>query len=136
MTKCMSFGAIDMRDTKEHTKFTHEGYAAGHPWYYHLGGRRLSLKEIRQAAINSGYRGYDSEEIDRIAKMQEPRRSELLRTMRQKFALDLIDDISRYRKLARELVKYRNEGLDSKQSRCCDDIHTNMRHHNLSLTRC
>jgi hypothetical protein len=42
------------------------GYSPGHPWYYHLGGRPLTFKQIRENVRRSGYRGYKPEDIAAI----------------------------------------------------------------------
>ncbi len=105
---------------------THEGYSAGHPWYYYLGGRRLSLKEIRQSSIDRGYRGYDADTLDMLGNMSEPKRSEQLRAKRAEIVAELKGDVARYRELAKELSARRMCGLDDVLEASCADIHTNI----------
>jgi len=106
-------------------EFTHEGYGAGHPWYYVLGGKRLSLKEIQLSAKASGYRGYRADEIEKADQMMEPRRSESLRSLREIAKQELGQDITRYRELAGQLARRRETGIEDRQNGC-DDIHTNI----------
>lgn len=107
----------------EHTQ---EGYRSGHPWYYLLGGKRLTLKEIRDCATARGYRGYLAHEIDETDSMAEPRRSQKLRAIRAEVKAELADDVSRYRELARQLARRREAGEDDAFEKTCDDIHTNI----------
>jgi len=103
-----------------------EGYSAGHPWYYLRGGRRLSLKEIRESVRARGYRGYLADDIAKADNMCEPQRSEALRAMRAEAVADLKCDVSRYRKLSLDLVRRREAGLDKTHDGCCADIHTSL----------
>ncbi|VVT28133.1 hypothetical protein [Hoeflea sp. EC-HK425] len=108
------------------TPLTHGGYQAGHPWYYYLGGRIPRLKEIRDAVIQSGYRGYMAERIDTLEALPEPRRSEKLRTLRDDVRAELYRDIRRYRVVARALRSYRHEQATTSPGHSCDDVHTAM----------
>lgn len=105
---------------------THEGYHSGHPWYYLLGGKRLSLREIKEETRASGYEGYLAREISEADNLAEPRRSQTLRQMRDMAKGDLRGDISRYRELALKLAKRRKAGEDEQHSGACADIHTNI----------
>ena len=102
------------------------GYHAGHPWYYLLDGDIPTLKQIQAEAIASGYQGYAAADIAAIDSKPEPKRSELLRAKKTKFETDLREDISRYRKLVRELRQYRRDNRLTEIPVCCDDIHTSM----------
>lgn len=107
-------------------EFTHGGYGAGHPWYYVLEGKRLSLKQIQLSAKASGYRGYRSEEIEKADQMNEPRRSESLRSLREVAKHELGQDVARYRELARQLARRREAGVENVEDGGCADIHTNI----------
>ncbi|NVD26780.1 hypothetical protein HUO14_02530 [Parasphingorhabdus flavimaris] len=107
-------------------EFTHEGYGAGHPWYYVLGGKRLSLKEIQLSAKASGYRGYRADEIEKADQMNEPRRSESLRSLREIAKQELGQDVVRYRELAKQLARRRDAGFEDSEEDGCADIHTNI----------
>lgn len=89
--------------------FTHCGYGAGHPWFYFLGGPVLTPKEIRAEVKYTGYRGYLAEDICIADRKPEPHRSKALRELRAEVRRMLGEDISRYRKVARELHAYRRE---------------------------
>ena len=71
----------------------HEGYHPGHPWYYYLGGKPLSPREILEATRHSGYLGYARERIANLDHLSEPKRSQSLRAERDKFRSDLREDI-------------------------------------------
>jgi len=86
---------------------TYNDYSAGHPWRYKLGGKRLSLEAIRESVIQSGYRGYMREDIDKVDRLPEPKRSVKLRELKAKVMQDLASDIARYRQCARELAAHR-----------------------------
>jgi len=115
-----------MNKTLLSAPLTHGGYRAGHPWYYFLGGRIPRLKEIRDAVIQSGYRGYMVERIDNADALPEPRRSEKLRALRDDVRAELDRDIRRYRVVARELRFYRHEQATMSPGHSCDDVHTAM----------
>lgn len=83
--------------------YKHRGYCPGHPWFYFLGGQPRRPREILEATRQSGYQGYAREDIKAADAMAEPKRSEKLRALRQKFRADLVRDISRYRECVREL---------------------------------
>lgn len=102
---------------------SHHGYSAGHPWYYLLGGTVPTLKEIRDEAIASGYKGYLAADIEAIGRKQEPQRSAAIKAIRQKLEDDLRKDISKYRECARELRTNRESDAGAKQP-ICSDIHT------------
>lgn len=105
---------------------THHGYSSGHPWYYHLGGKRLSLKEIQAEVIASGYRGYRADDIENADQMAEPKRSETLRRLRADANRSLREDVSRYRELARKLTAHRRASGDEPTGGICDCVHTNI----------
>ncbi|MEM7069358.1 MAG: hypothetical protein AAF478_10790 [Pseudomonadota bacterium] len=58
---------------------TQNSYPVGHPWYYLLGGKVPTPKQIQAKAIASEFRGYKANDLHRINKMSEPMRSEQLR---------------------------------------------------------
>ncbi len=102
----------------------HRGYNPGHPWYYFLGGRPRRPREILEATRQSGYQGYAREDIKAAHAMAEPKRSETLRTMRDKFKADLVRDISRYRECVRQLRKGDWKIPDGSEVVSSGDIHT------------
>lgn len=102
---------------------THQGYDAGHPWFYHLGGDIPPLKAILTYVEAGEYRGYLADEIDTLNAKAEPKRSIEIRVLRKKLLAELRADISRYRGCARELRAFRQN--DDAQLGCaCADIHT------------
>ena len=105
-------------------RHSHQGYNSGHPWYYLLGGKRLTLKEIRQDVRASGYRGYLERDIDAADRLPEPKRSDALRAIRKRVTKSIAQDIARYREVARKLASHRAEGLDVEPFRGAADIHT------------
>ncbi len=112
---------------KSFKRLTCGGYNAGHPWYYLLGGVVPTLKQIRNEAVGSFYRGYMAGDIDAAAKRAEPNRSEVLRKIKAKILDDLHSDISCYRKVAFNLHAHRRIAAKCKSEVIsCDDIHTAM----------
>ena len=102
----------------------HEGYCPGHPWYYFLGGRPRRPREILEATRQCGYQGYAREDIKAADTMAEPKRSKVLRGMRDKFRADLARDLSRYRECVRELRRTGWELPDGSKAMSCGEIHT------------
>ncbi len=121
-------------EVEKEMEHSHEGYRSSHPWYYLLGGKRLSLKEIREDTRKSGYGGYLARDIDEADNFAEPRRSQTLRQMRDKAKSNLCTDISRYRELSRQLARRRGAGEDATHEGVCADIHTNisLKHNHIS----
>ncbi|MBA4226225.1 MAG: hypothetical protein C0456_06290 [Hyphomonas sp.] len=105
------------------------GYDAGHPWYYVLGGVPLGPKKILNAVRRRGYRGYLQDEIASADGRCEPRRSQELRSIRQKVASSLRDDLAQYRRAVLHLRRYRK----SSDRQSCTDIHTavSLKHNHL-----
>lgn len=91
------------KTSNPHITLEKTGYEPGHPWYYLLGGKPLTPKEILEATRHSGYRGYAQERIAALDKLVEPKRSQSLRAQRDKYRSDLRRDIRRYRACIREL---------------------------------
>lgn len=102
---------------------THEGYSAGHPWYYVLGGAISTIKAIRACVLASDYRGYLADRIHEAGNKQEPERTQALNALRAEIIATMRGDISRYRECARELRRHRQECTDKTPS-VCADIHT------------
>lgn len=123
--KCMSFGRTDMCEQNKPIEFTHGGYGSGHPWYYNLGGKVLSPKQIKESAKQSGYQGYMRSDIAAADDRAEPQRSQTLREMRHKAMLDLASDLNGYRARVRELAAFRKEHPEPCQPSSAD-IHTNI----------
>ena len=110
----------------EQTPLTCGGYNAGHPWYYLLGGKVPTPKQIRADAVAQGYHGYMEERIIAVSQKPEPQRSEKLRQIKADIMRGLVEDISRYRNIALQLHRDRTaHGLEENPT-CCNDIHTGM----------
>lgn len=107
------------------TELSHNGYSAGHPWYYFLGGAVPKLKDIKKAVYASGYEGYLAKDIEAIAGKPEPQRTRAINAMRCKLVADLSRDVSIYRHCVRELRNYRREHPASNDASCAE-IHTSM----------
>jgi hypothetical protein len=95
-------------------------YKTGHPWYYVLGGKVLTLKEIWQEADTASYRGYLESEIDKAAGNNAK-----LNVLKTEAIARLKEDISRYRICALELHRYR-KALPENHEPVCEDIHASM----------
>lgn len=121
----MSFGRIDMSEQQEPLEFRQGGYGSGHPWYYNLGSKVLSPKQIKQSVRESGYQGYMREDIKDANNKAEPQRSHELRAIRTKVMDDLTRDLSSYRARARELAAFRKIKAEPSEPSCAD-IHTNI----------
>lgn len=102
---------------------THQGYNAGHPWYYLLGGAVPTVKTIQASVIAGDYAGYLAHSISDADRKAEPQRSTKLDALRAQIVEDLHDDIARYRTCVRDLRKAR-----AKQSEAttleCNEVHT------------
>lgn len=103
----------------------HYSYAPGHPWYYLLDGPVMKPSDICKAAQKSGYQGYRTD-IDKADSAAEPKRSAMLRFIRAEVLSDLRRDLSRYRKVARELRSYRQETAAAPLPKICAEVHTAM----------
>ncbi|MEL6170523.1 MAG: hypothetical protein AAFR02_00720 [Pseudomonadota bacterium] len=107
------------------TKLSNQGYSAGHPWYYFLGGEVLSVKAIKKEAQSDDYGGYLFDRIEAIGRKAEPQRTHSIGEMREKLHADLSRDISIYRRCVCELRQYRKDNPEPLGS-CCAEIHTSM----------
>lgn len=87
------------------------GYGIGHPWHYVLGGDIPTPKQIL-AYVDTDYRGHREREIAAAHRVEEPRRSKRLQTIREEVKAALRADLSRYRKLACRLRAERRETPD------------------------
>lgn len=105
-------------------RYSHGGYNAGHPWYYLLGGKVLTPKEIRESVIASSYRGYRADDIRAIANKPEPQRSEAIRKIRMETLRELKADIARYRHCVFQLHEYRRATDGLPVPNICADVHT------------
>ncbi|MEM5585916.1 hypothetical protein WNZ15_25900 [Roseibium sp. AS2] len=99
------------------------GYSAGHPWYYLLGGKRPTLKQINAYAERFERRGYRVEEIDAAHRLPEPKRTAALSKVRSDIMEDLGRDMSGYREAVRNLSAYRENHQPEASPRSCDDVH-------------
>lgn len=102
------------------------GYCPGHPWYYLLGGKPLSLKCIRENVRASDYRGYLADKIAAIDLKPEPARSDALRTLKLETLNSLRTDISRYREVVRALHRQRESGEDMAAIAYCSDVYVSL----------
>ena len=102
---------------------SHQGYSAGHPWYYLLGGDIPPIKAIRACATSGEYPGCSASLIREADVKAEPKRTEVLRCLRNRAIEDLRGDISRYRECVSELRRWRdkNEQVDRPE---CGGVHT------------
>lgn len=105
------------------TQETENTYCPGHPWYYFLGGKVLTPKQILQSVIQTKYSGYDRDNIAKADQKPEPQRSELLRKLRLKFLNDLKRDLSIYRAVVRKLHAHRKlPSIEQGSVPRCDDV--------------
>ncbi len=51
-------------------------YKSGHPWYYHLGGKILTPKNILENAKLSNYQGYLENDVKKFDLLDEPKRTQ------------------------------------------------------------
>ena len=102
------------------------GYGAGHPWYYVLGGPILKPRQIIKRIKENGYQGYMADDIKIADKKPEPQRSEALRAIKGNVIRSYRRDLSCYRKLACELRRYQQEHALAIDSPVCESIHTNI----------
>lgn len=108
---------------------SYQDYTPSHPWYYYLGGERLSLKQIRAIARAEA----DRYPLKLMAKttidannLTEPKRSEELRKLKAQIIQDLHKDISIYRTVVRKLNYQRKYDPTKEPFTTCDDVHTSM----------
>lgn len=99
------------------------GYSASHPWYYVLGGAIPRLTHIREYAIERGYPGYLSNEIQKADKKAEPNRSAAIEKLRKSVIDEMRRDISRYRQAARDLRVLRDRQTTQNIEPTCDGVH-------------
>ncbi len=99
------------------------GYSAGHPWYYLLGGKRPTLKQISAYAERFEKRGYRVEEIDAAHRLPEPKRTAALSKIRAEIMDGLRRDMSGYRRAVRNLSAYRKANQPEASPKICDDVH-------------
>ncbi|OKL42914.1 hypothetical protein [Pseudovibrio exalbescens] len=102
------------------------GYSAGHPWYYLLGGKRPTLKQISAYAERFEKRGYRAEEIDAAHRLPEPKRTQVLLKIRAEIMEGLRRDMSGYREAVRNLSAYRKNHQPEASPKICDDAHVAM----------
>ncbi|GAA6176980.1 hypothetical protein NBRC116593_28990 [Sulfitobacter pacificus] len=103
--------------------YEHKGYPVGHCCYYGLGGAILKPKAIRDYVRANAGRGYMADDIEDIGRMAEPKRSVKLRELKLKFRDDLASDGARYRQLAHQIRKERNQSDLPKEAPIASCIH-------------
>ena len=106
-------------------------YSPGHPWFYLLGGRVLTPKEIRESVRASDYKGWRADELKKLEAKAEPQRSQGLRKLRAIVFAELTDDLSRYRQVALGLHRHRRRTAG--QELLCHAVHTSasLKHNHL-----
>ena len=97
-----------------------QGYNAGHPWFYRLGGPIPTPKQIKANVEANDYRGYLAGDIDAAAAKSEPQRSEALRALREQVLADMGRDLKQYRDCARELRSFRNAKAEDDRPLTCN----------------
>lgn len=112
------------KTSNPHLTLEKTGYEPGHPWYYLLGGKPPTPKEILEATRHSGYRGYAHERLMALDKLAEPKRSQSLRAERDKFRSNLHRDIRRYRACTRQLRRTVTIIRDGESPISCDDVYS------------
>ena len=101
----------------------HQGYGAGHPWYYFLGGRVPAPKEIQAYVIARGIKGYFHEQIAAAGEKAEPHRTKELAKIRSTMCAQMKQDFHRYRQTARALHAYRQTPMSAEDSCASSDVH-------------
>ncbi len=99
------------------------GYNAGHPWYYVLGGRVQSPKQILQAVKEQGYQGYMAADIAEANRKPGQKRTQALRTLKAQILTELKKDMSAYRQYACWLRQYRQKHELSEIAPTCEGVH-------------
>lgn len=89
-------------------------YDTGHPWYYVLGGKVLSIREIFNQVSISDYKGYNADEIGKALGNNSK-----LCLLKADTTERLKKDISVYRQSALKLHRYRK--LQIEDSTCNRD---------------
>lgn len=102
------------------------GYSNGHPWYYKCGGPILGPKSIQLKHAFSQATGYMDYDIERVANMQEPNRTESLRKMKSSVLTLLDRDIRRYRVCAAAINKQRRDPNHDPDREICNSAESNM----------
>lgn len=95
-------------------------YNSGHPWYYVLNGKVLSIKEIWNEANSANKYGYNQESIEKASGNNEK-----LRILKAEHIKRLKTDISRYRQCALELHKFRKKTKENDTLQC-EDVHVSI----------
>lgn len=82
-------------------------YHVGHPWYYKLGGRAHTPKEIREDARIRALDGHFANGFAHLDRKKEPARSDAIEKERSEIKANITERISRYREVVRELHRLR-----------------------------
>lgn len=107
-------------------KSSDSGYSICHPWYYYLGGKVLSPKELLNTVKTSGYKGYRKADILHADAKEEPKRSEALRLIKKEVLANYKRDVSGYRKYALQIHRRKNDPNYIPFNSSCDNMDTNM----------
>ena len=109
-------------------------YTPSHPWYYFLGGRPLTPKEIWQNAKDKNYHGYAWGRIEKADRLKDPKRTEKLQKMRDDFYQDFRRDLRIYRQCALQYHRERETTHNPSSNNGCRDIDVSLmlKHNHLS----
>ena len=120
-----------MKMSRQQEQNSPNTYSPGHPWFYLLGGRVLTPKEIKKSVRASDYKDWRADELEKLEAKAEPQRSQDLRKLRATVLAELADDLSRYRQVALELHRYRRRTAG--QELPCHAVHTSasLKHNHL-----
>lgn len=108
------------------TSLPYHAYKPSHPWYYTLGGTPPNLKAIRNHAINSDDAGYLADDIAKVCRYAEPKRSEQLQYLKDNITADLQRDITTYRQLRRQYSNRMRHQFIPQNPQICDDLDTSL----------
>lgn len=96
-------------------------YNTGHPWYYVLGGKVLSIRNIwEEVNLDNRKGGYNRDEIKKAFGNNEK-----LRALKAETITRLKSDISRYRQCVLKLHKYRKSCPENHYP-VCEDVHVSV----------
>ncbi len=101
-------------------------YKSCHPWYYHLGGKILTPKNILKNAKLSNYQGYLENDIKKFNLLDEPKRTKKLDELFRNELFDLKRSLSLYRKYALEISLRRKNNLIGENDPICDDVYMSL----------
>ncbi len=101
-------------------------YESGHPWYYYLGGKILTPKNILENAKLSNYQGYLENDVKKFDLLDEPKRTQKFNELFRNELFELKRNLSLYRKYVLEISLRRKNNLIGENEPICDDIYMSM----------